>query len=519
MAVQSTTRPLIRMQPTSAARLGTVLALLAGTLLRLALAWRDLPTLDTLFFPDDTYISLGIARNIALGYGSTLGRQVLTNGYQPLYVWLMVPVYWLIPDDKVLPIHVALTLLALCGAATGWLIAVIVRRLSTPWHAMLACAIWMFDPGVLRQNLNGLETGLALLGIATTTWWYLARIRANDTPTMQDWAIWGVLAGLTILARVDQGILLGAMNFDLLLTRRSWATIRQLAVAGLCALLVITPWIVFSWSIGRGPLPESGAAVRYHALTEIAYTPNYASVFAHRLLKPLLTTPYTTLAAIGTLLVVASLRRARPLLAWLRLGMARTRPLRFALWYAGAMLLAYSMFIPAHWFFERYLHPLALFTLVAVIACLPVPRTLPGRWQRPTQITVELIVMLELALGTLLLLAQPPQDGYLPIGLWAEEHLAGQIIGSYQAGALSYWVGDRTTIVNLDGIVDRGTFRARKAGQLDAEIRRRGITWVLDWKPQPGYPPDGDFRILAFQQEIPTIRSLGAPWYLFKVNP
>src|SRR5689334_20609399 len=55
------------------ARLTTpaAVALLLGGLLRLALAWRDISVLDTLFFPDDTYLSLGIARNIALGLGST----------------------------------------------------------------------------------------------------------------------------------------------------------------------------------------------------------------------------------------------------------------------------------------------------------------------------------------------------------------------------------------------------------------------------------------------------------------
>src|SRR3712207_4041613 len=85
MSIRGETRPLA---PLSAHRLAALVGsapvvLLLGALLRLMLAWRDLPAIDTLFFPDDAYISLGIARNIALGYGSTLGRQVLTNGYQP----------------------------------------------------------------------------------------------------------------------------------------------------------------------------------------------------------------------------------------------------------------------------------------------------------------------------------------------------------------------------------------------------------------------------------------------------
>jgi hypothetical protein len=41
-----------------------IIVLLLGSFLRLVMAWRDLKILDTLFFPDDTYFSLGIARNI-----------------------------------------------------------------------------------------------------------------------------------------------------------------------------------------------------------------------------------------------------------------------------------------------------------------------------------------------------------------------------------------------------------------------------------------------------------------------
>jgi hypothetical protein len=302
------------------------------------------------------------------------------------------------------------------------------------------------------------------------------------------------------------------------LDRRAWRTCAWLAVVGAVALLVNGPWLAFGWLIGTGPLPESGTAVRYHAIAEIPYTPDYYSVFGRRLLGPLLTTPYSTL--IGLVVLLAGLlvgRRQQPL-ERLRAGLERARPLRFALFYCVALFLAYSLFIPAHWFFARYLHPLALFILLATVLLVPDPAARPRRQRRALQSGLYALVVAELALGGSLLVVRPQQDGYLDIGLWAHQHLAGQTIGSYQAGALSYWADDRTTVVNLDGIVDRYAFRARREGRLQDEIRRRGVRWVLDWKPQPGYPYDGDFSMLAPQQEIPNIRSLGAPWYLFKVE-
>ncbi len=39
-------------------------------------------------------------------------------------------------------------------------------------------------------------------------------------------------------------------------------------LVGLVALLINAPWLAFSWSIGAGLLPESGAAVRFNALSQ-----------------------------------------------------------------------------------------------------------------------------------------------------------------------------------------------------------------------------------------------------------
>lgn len=108
-----------------------MILLVLGGVVRVALAWRDIDALDALFFPDDTYLSLSIARNIARGLGSTFDGVVATNGYQPLYVWLAVPLYWLFPNDQVLPINFALTLLAIASLGTAVCIFRIVQHLHS----------------------------------------------------------------------------------------------------------------------------------------------------------------------------------------------------------------------------------------------------------------------------------------------------------------------------------------------------------------------------------------------------
>lgn len=69
-----------------------------GAAIRLALGLRDLGVLDALFIPDDTYYTLAIARSLAAGIGPTADGIVLTNGFQPLLAFLLVPVFWLLQD-------------------------------------------------------------------------------------------------------------------------------------------------------------------------------------------------------------------------------------------------------------------------------------------------------------------------------------------------------------------------------------------------------------------------------------
>ncbi|NJL35182.1 MAG: DUF2079 domain-containing protein, partial [Chloroflexaceae bacterium] len=182
----------------------------------------------------------------------------------------MVPVYWLLPNDLLLPIHIALTMLALVGIITGWLVYLIARHLATPWHGVVAAAIWMLDPRVIGQNLNGLETGIAVLGMAATAYWYLSRIRDHTQIPLWRVAVLGVLAGLTILTRVDQVVFVGALGLDYLIKHRNWRVFWNLTLVGIIVALIYTPWLVLGWSIGASIIPESGAAVRLNAQGQAA---------------------------------------------------------------------------------------------------------------------------------------------------------------------------------------------------------------------------------------------------------
>src|SRR5262249_5688781 len=101
--------------------------------------------------------------------------------------------------------------------------------------AVAAAALWAISPVAVSTALGGLETSLAILcAIALVALW----MWTNDRPSTRRAVVVGVVAGLTVLARVDL-VLLVALLVALQLCRGP----RRLVVPGVVAgALVLAPW-------------------------------------------------------------------------------------------------------------------------------------------------------------------------------------------------------------------------------------------------------------------------------------
>ncbi len=76
---------------------------------------------------DDGYYALSVARNIALGNGITIDGSVPTNGFQPLFVFLSAPAFFMAGGDRVLGIRFVLVIHWLFYAGTAYLLGQIAR--------------------------------------------------------------------------------------------------------------------------------------------------------------------------------------------------------------------------------------------------------------------------------------------------------------------------------------------------------------------------------------------------------
>jgi hypothetical protein len=501
---------------------GLFVVLAAAAAVHLAVAVQDFSTLARNgFLYDDSFYAFQIARNIAHGAGATFDGIHATNGFQPLYVAVLVPLFWIARDNATLPIHLALVLSALFTVATAFVLHRLVVRRAGETAAIVAAGAWAFSPIVVRQAANGLETALALFLVAVSVHHYLERVRSVANPSRRALVTLGAYLGLAMLARVDLGFLALAMCLDYLMVLRSNRRagvsnahgLRNLATGAAACVLVFLPWAWYGMSSVGSPVSESGRATRYLA---IAYAPffgltppaglpdgpdaGFMARHFERSIRTLKVTPAlhpvfrgthklatrlhadeTVANVLGVVLLGASIfwwmrRRRTP-------RGAGAREFEFLLWFGAMMIAAYSTYVFGAFFFLRYYYP--LYFVGMIFAGLAIDDVIA--WVRSRPISVRRVALAAsgayaaalLYMGYTSGFRTTPVYGFYDAARWVATHTdVSETIGVFQGGAIGYL--SKRRVVNLDGKVNAEAYDALRAGRLSDYVRTAHIDLVLD---------------------------------------
>jgi len=498
-----------------------VCVLIAVLVFHLAVAWQDLATLARNgFLYDDSFYAFKIAQNIAQGRGVTFDGVHTTSGFQPLYVFLLVPAFLIGGDDPAVPIHLALTFLALATCLTAYLLYVIARRYVGAAASAAAALIWAFSSVVTRQGANGLETGIATLFVALVFYYYVSRVRSVQSPPIRRFLNLGLLLGCAVLARSDSLLLVFAILLDYLLVLRGRkersGRAAPLALVPAGVILLYGPWLLFSFIQSGTALQDSGAATRFLSLAYASYFQDGPEGLAAggpdgtfiwnqvshsiAILKviPPVHVIFRSMDKIGPLLGAAgAMRSAANILGFAALALvglamfrwrrneahARRGEIDVLLIFSGLLIASYSFYIFGAFFFIRYYYPLYF------VACLCGAFLMQDAldWFRLRGLSMRRAAagaaIGYAALFTAFSLSQAfrsqPMYPFYDIAQWVHENTAeDETIGVFQCGTIGYLSGRRT--INLDGKVNHGAFEALKCGQLERYIRDEGIDVVVD---------------------------------------
>ncbi|MGB0714489.1 MAG: glycosyltransferase family 39 protein [Phycisphaerae bacterium] len=514
-----------------------LLALLAVQLItRLTIIAQAGPMTDNGLYGDDSYMSHKFAQNMAEGKGITQAGTP-NNGFQPLYVFLIFPLFWFL-DPLSATVGTAILNSVFHLLACVFLYRVI-RRVANERCALAAVVIWTASAFLTRVSLNGLETALANFMMLLLIDRHLASREAHSDETGSPWGLpaaaqLGFVMGLAFLARLDLGLLLLPLGLDQIAVRWRRRELGALAVTVLIAGATVAPWFLWSKIACGSWTPISGQATRtvaqlygsptgpvrepsYFPLGEIPWS-FYESHLVHawkhlvldapiNLVGRLLTSQSPLIGALGLLIPVilfvamrwssgsAGQSNARELAAFDDVGLREVRwsALFAQLWYAWLFVLVlplvYSLYFFAQWHFWRYLSAAAILLLIP-FACLLDP--LLSRLKRiggPGTVAAICLVSGTLLLGGLehrSLFAEPDDTG-IAFRLYADavaltETLAPEDrVGSFESGTLDYFMP--RDVYNLDGKTDGRALEALRAGRIDRHIYDLGLDFVVSSPP------------------------------------
>jgi hypothetical protein len=471
-----------------------------GIAVRLLLPWLPLAFLIEYVVSDDAFYYFTIARNAMQGLGATFDGATPTNGFHPLWLVCLLPIYGTVGDNAELALRLSLTLGALFGGGGILLLGVAVAGWTQDWTAgSLASALFALNPHAIIEGVNGLETSLALLMLSTVlvvlTYWQINEIHCPFRRLASHRSVLlGVTSGALVWARSDMVLVLMGLYAYLLLSRR--ATVWSLAGAGSVAGVMVALWLAWSWMTVGTPVQSSAVAIpwitRARMVDTIASGHMTQGQVAGRMWQHFAqTTLYHMVNYSGVGLLAGLVGLIDGMVSRVqRTGVLGRRLVTVLstipgwLWWGAAGTLG-MLLLSEFWRFslrEWYIAPLSLWAAVGGAGLL-------ARWasvRRKQRLLVIMCVVLGFVIGGQIWrdLNRKGRYWFQWDQLIAADWIAARtseddVVGSWTAGIYGYFA--RRSVVNLDGVVNWDAIHAYQARSLYSYMRDRHIRWLVDF--------------------------------------
>jgi hypothetical protein len=436
---------------------------------------------------EDGFYYLEIARNVAAGRGSTFDGLHATNGYQPLWLAVLVPIFWCQPSTEGAMAAATLVQAALLSASTV-LVFRLARASGFPAApAAIAACTWVALTA--RTALSGVEFALTAMLLAAIAL-QLAR-HDGAAPSTRACALMGLLLALALLSRLDAALLVLLVAGDWgARVRGTPGAARRLAALVAPALLLGAVYALGNVILVGRPWPVSGAAKRIWSLHLLATDPVYQAhgwlaAKAWHLTWPMrhpwaAAMPSLLLGGLAAcaLLWCGAARRTWPALRPLGDTLRRLRPLVL---FSGLQALAYALVYHGHYTYAPWYY-VAQPLLAALLICAAAHALLSAAPLRlPAAVAGAAWALLLAGVAAAGGRNHGPKDeGPLYVAArWARGQLDPSArVGSWHAGAIAFLSG--RDVVNLDGVVNTFDYLERDQYDLCAYWERTGITHIVD---------------------------------------
>ncbi|MCL5429143.1 MAG: hypothetical protein M1347_04980 [Chloroflexi bacterium] len=159
---------------------------------------------------DDGFLYFQVAKNLAAGHGFTFDGINPTNGFHPLWLFVITPLFALSQINLLLPLRLLIILSALLSAASAILLYRILNRYVSTWVSAFIGLLWIVLPRIHDLTLHtGVEAGINAFFLLLF-WHLLVSFKPNPKKlSLRELIALGLLGALAILARLDNAFLVG----------------------------------------------------------------------------------------------------------------------------------------------------------------------------------------------------------------------------------------------------------------------------------------------------------------------
>ena len=196
------------------------------------------------FTTDDAFYYFKTAQNIVEGQGITFDGIARTNGFHPLWMILLVPIFTLARYDLILPLRLVVALQVLLGLGSALILFQFLRSRSSRWTAFVTALIWTYLPIIYNVTFKGgTEAGVNAFFLILLWWQYYRESERLSQGKINFWrvAALGGLASLTLLSCLD--------NVYLIFIAGGWSLIRFWRKPGVESG---NPFSTFKWWLKLG---------------------------------------------------------------------------------------------------------------------------------------------------------------------------------------------------------------------------------------------------------------------------
>lgn len=422
---------------------------------------------------DDACYFARIAENAARGFGFTFDRINPTNGFQPLWLYLLIPIH-LLPASPEARFFCGLALQSVLLTIAAFLLYGTLARLLP--RALLLASAAVFCALVFLPAINGMETAVQILTMVVL-FAFGYRMKVFEHPGPLRSFVFGVLLGLVLLARLDDVFLAFAIGTLLFIRAVSGGTERrasltQLGIIVAGGALVIAPYLLYNLLRFGALVPISGQIKSSFPHVQIHGT--LLSRFGVRGIVHIL--------AATTFSIWYLARRSRPenqpFERRYLLTAAFIASLALLLHAAHAML--FMKWATFRWHFVWY----ALVTSIVMVVPL---QALQARWGARSPRWAALAIGLLFVFGGMLEVtrkegASNVYDWHRAVydaALWTRVHVPEDaVMAMHDAGAFGYFCGRR--VINLDGVVNTMGYQdTLRDGRWSDYLSRHGVRYLV----------------------------------------